>query len=112
MFDGVPTSIDLEAVRAELAALPGVACVSDLHVWATGTTEVALTAHLVMPDGHPDDAFFRAAADAHARALRDRPRHPAGGDRDADDAVRRAVVAAPARRASQPQRTSALRRGR
>jgi cobalt-zinc-cadmium efflux system protein len=38
MFDGVPTSIDLEAVRAELAALPGVACVSDLHVWATGTT--------------------------------------------------------------------------
>jgi cobalt-zinc-cadmium efflux system protein len=63
MFDGVPTSIDLDAVRAELAALPGVACVSDLHVWATGTTEVALTAHLAMPDGHPDDAFFRAAAD-------------------------------------------------
>ena len=63
MFDGVPTSIDLDAVRAELAALPGVACVSDLHVWATGTTEVALTAHLVMPAGHPDDAFFRAAAE-------------------------------------------------
>ena len=63
MFDGVPTSIDLDAVRAELAALPGVARVSDLHVWATGTTQVALTAHLVMPDGHPDDAFFRAAAD-------------------------------------------------
>jgi cobalt-zinc-cadmium efflux system protein len=63
MFDGVPTSIDLEAVRAELAALPGVAGVSDLHVWATGTTEVALTAHLAMPDGHPDDAFFRAAAE-------------------------------------------------
>ena len=62
MFDGVPTSIDLEAVRAELAALPGVASVSDLHVWATGTTEVALTAHLVTPDGHPDDAFYRAAA--------------------------------------------------
>jgi cobalt-zinc-cadmium efflux system protein len=63
MFDGVPTSIDLVAVRAELAALPGVAGVSDLHVWATGTTDVALTAHLVMPDGHPDDAFFRAAAE-------------------------------------------------
>ena len=63
MFDGVPTSIDLDAVRAELAALPGVARVTDLHVWATGTTEVALTAHLAMPDGHPDDAFFRAAAE-------------------------------------------------
>ncbi len=62
MFDGVPSSIDLEAVRAELSALPGVACVNDLHVWATGTTQVALTAHLVMPDGHPDDAFYRDAA--------------------------------------------------
>ena len=62
MFDGVPTSIDLDAVRAELAALPGVACVSDLHVWATGTTEVALTAHLAMPGGHPDDDFYRTAA--------------------------------------------------
>src|SRR6185295_7194939 len=57
MFDGVPTSIDLDAVRAELAALPGVDRVTDLHVWATGTTDVALTAHLAMPGGHPDDAF-------------------------------------------------------
>ena len=35
----------------------------DLHVWASGTTEVVLTAHVVMPAGHPDDAFFRTAAD-------------------------------------------------
>jgi len=62
MFDGVPASIDLDAVRAELEAMPGVASVNDLHVWATGTTQVALTAHLVTPAGHPDDAFFRAAA--------------------------------------------------
>ena len=62
MFDGVPAHIDLEAVRAELAALPGVALVSDLHVWAVGTTQVALTAHLVTPTGHPDDAFYRRAA--------------------------------------------------
>ena len=62
MFDGVPSSIDLDAVSAELEALPGVDCVHDLHVWATGTTEVVLTAHVVMPAGHPDDAFFRAAA--------------------------------------------------
>ncbi len=62
MVDGVPSSIDLDAVRAELEALPGVDCVHDLHVWATGTTDVVLTAHVVMPGGHPDDAFFRAAA--------------------------------------------------
>ena len=62
MFDGVPSSIDLDAVRSELEALPGVDCVHDLHVWASGTTEVVLTAHVVMPAGHPDDAFFLAAA--------------------------------------------------
>ena len=63
MFDGVPANIDLEAVRTELAALPGVAGVSDLHVWAIGTTQVALTAHLVTPGGHPDDAFYQRAAE-------------------------------------------------
>ncbi len=62
MFDGVPPSIDLDAVRAELEALPGVACVNDLHVWATGTTQIALTAHLVTPGGPPGDAFYRIAA--------------------------------------------------
>ena len=61
MFDGVPEHIDLVAVRVVLEGLPGVARVHDLHVWATGTSDVALTAHLVMPAGHPDDAFFEAA---------------------------------------------------
>jgi len=53
--------IDLSAVRRQLEALPGVERVNDLHVWATGTSDVILTAHLVMPGGHPDDRFFEAA---------------------------------------------------
>ncbi|MDP9046166.1 MAG: cation diffusion facilitator family transporter [Pseudomonadota bacterium] len=61
MFDGVPGHIDLASVRHSLERLPGVTRVHDLHVWATGTTEVALTAHLVMPGGHPDDPFFEGA---------------------------------------------------
>ena len=61
MFDGVPAHIDLHAVRGELQSMPGVARVHDLHVWAAGTTETVLTAHLVMPSGHPDDAFFASA---------------------------------------------------
>ena len=61
MFDGVPEHIDLAAVRGALESLPGVDRVHDLHVWATGTSDVALTAHLVMPAGHPDDAFFESA---------------------------------------------------
>ena len=37
LFDGVPEGVDLHAVRALLQALPGVAQVHDLHVWAIAT---------------------------------------------------------------------------
>jgi cobalt-zinc-cadmium efflux system protein len=30
----------------------------DLHIWSMSTTETALTCHLVMPKGHPGDAFL------------------------------------------------------
>ena len=60
LFDGVPEHIDLPAVQAWLAARPGVTQVDDLHIWAMSTTQVALTAHLRMPQGHPGDAFLRA----------------------------------------------------
>jgi len=55
---GVPEGIDETAVRALLAALPGVAAVHDLHIWPMSTTETALSAHLVMPSGHPGDDFL------------------------------------------------------
>lgn len=61
LFDGVPERIDLREVERELAALPGVARVSDLHVWATATTRTALTAHLVVPGEPPGDDFYRDA---------------------------------------------------
>ncbi len=59
LFDGVPDQIDLAAVKGYLQSLPGIERVHDLHVWAMGTSEIALTAHLVMPLGHPDDAFLK-----------------------------------------------------
>jgi cobalt-zinc-cadmium efflux system protein len=58
----VPESIDEAAVRAYLSGLPGVVAVHDLHIWPMSTTETALTAHLVMPAGHPGDAFLRDLA--------------------------------------------------
>lgn len=65
----VPPGIDADAVRGHLAALPGVAAVHDLHIWAMSTTDTALTAHLVMPDAaQGDDAFLCATA----TGLRDR----------------------------------------
>lgn len=64
----VPPGIEPGAVRAFLVARDGVASLHDLHVWPMSTTEVALTAHLVMPDGHPGDAFLAdAAGDLAAR---------------------------------------------
>ena len=63
-FDGVPDSIDLAAVDSWLSSCPGVAEVHDLHIWGMSTTGIALTAHLVMPDGHPGDEFFNVLADA------------------------------------------------
>jgi cobalt-zinc-cadmium efflux system protein len=56
----VPEGIDYDAVADALAAQPGVARVHDLHIWPSSTTETVLTAHLVMPAGHPGDAFLSA----------------------------------------------------
>ena len=55
---GVPSGIRLDDVRATLTALPGVAALHDLHVWPVSTSETAMTAHLVMPSGHPGDGFL------------------------------------------------------
>ncbi len=68
LFDGVPESVVLADVAAQLSALPGVVDVHDLHVWAMSTTDIALTAHLVMPAGHPGDAFLeRIRQELHDR---------------------------------------------
>lgn len=55
---GVPKGISENKVRAYLSGLPGVEAVHDLHIWPMSTTETALTAHLVMPSGHPGDPFL------------------------------------------------------
>jgi cobalt-zinc-cadmium efflux system protein len=58
----VPRDIDADDVRRFLQGLDGVAEVHDLHIWSMSTTETALTAHLVVPGGHPGDAFLAQAA--------------------------------------------------
>lgn len=58
----VPDGVDDAKVRGFLLGLPGIEAVHDLHIWPMSTTETALTAHLIMPGGHPGDAFLRDAA--------------------------------------------------
>ena len=56
----VPRHIDYDAVAAALGELPGVVRVHDLHIWPMSTTEPVLTAHLLIPAGHPGDPFLTA----------------------------------------------------
>ena len=57
----VPAGVDIGAVRAYLAGLPGVSEVHDLHIWGMSTTEIALTAHLVMKANSGGDQFLKGA---------------------------------------------------
>lgn len=60
-LQAVPRGLDYDKVRMALRLLPGVERVHDLHIWPMSTTEPVLTAHLVMPGGHPSDNFLRDA---------------------------------------------------
>jgi cobalt-zinc-cadmium efflux system protein len=47
-LDAVPKHIELNKVRHFLLSQNGVTNIHDLHVWAMSTTQIALTAHLIM----------------------------------------------------------------
>lgn len=69
LMQGVPSGLDLEAVRTAIEAHDGVRDVHDLHAWALGSREPVLTAHLVLAEGRGDADAVRAAI---ARLLHDR----------------------------------------
>ena len=90
---GVPPHIDPSEVRNFLVGLPGVVDVHDLHIWPVGSVDVELTCHLVMPNGHPGDAFVAGAGSQSEFGLRDQSRYPAGrNQRRADRRPPRRVI--------------------
>jgi len=62
LLESTPREIELERVRAAMAAVRGVSAVHDLHVWALTSGVVALSAHAIAPAvaEHP-----RVLADLH-----------------------------------------------
>lgn len=63
LLDSVPSHIEPAGVERYLQGLPGVVSVHDLHIWAVSTTDVVLTAHLVMPEPPAKDSFLHGLAD-------------------------------------------------
>lgn len=55
MLDAVPDQVKIKQVQEYLQAWPDVREVHDLHIWGLSTTEVALTAHLIIPTRYFDD---------------------------------------------------------
>lgn len=68
-LDVVPVHVDIDAVRRYLEQIDGVRELHDLHIWPMSTTETALTAHLVMPEGsdQPDVLLRRISRELHER---------------------------------------------
>jgi cobalt-zinc-cadmium efflux system protein len=60
ILDAIPHHIDLHGIQDYLSRISGVTAVHDLHIWGLSTKEIALTAHLVMPDGALSDADYAA----------------------------------------------------
>jgi cobalt-zinc-cadmium efflux system protein len=61
-LQAVPARINEAQVRDFLLDQAGIEALHDLHIWPISTTETAMTAHLLMPAGHPGDAFLHHLA--------------------------------------------------
>lgn len=61
LLEGVPGGIDLRQIQADLAALPGVQEVHDLHVWALTQGQNAMSVHLVAQPETADPGLVQKA---------------------------------------------------
>ncbi len=59
LLQGTPSGIVVDEVRTFLADLPGVVDAHDVHVWSLSSTQVTLSAHVVVEDDVESDAVLR-----------------------------------------------------
>lgn len=50
IMEGVPLHLSLDEIGQEMACVPGVVSVHDLHVWSVASEEIMLSAHLTVAD--------------------------------------------------------------
>ncbi len=59
ILDAIPHHINVTGIENFLQSFNGVKAVHDLHIWGLSTKEIALTAHLVMPDNYLKDEDYK-----------------------------------------------------
>lgn len=64
LMQGVPAGLELEKVRQAMQGHPAVREVHDLHIWALGSRQPVLTAHVVLRDERVDTEQARLALTA------------------------------------------------
>jgi len=64
LLEGTPRAIDLAAVGSTIAEIPGIASVSDLHVWTLTSGVIAMSGHARIEDL---SEYHRILADVHRR---------------------------------------------
>ena len=62
LLEGVPRGIDLNQLRAAIAATPGVAGVHDLHVWSLTSDDHSLSTHVELAEGADFESVRTAVA--------------------------------------------------
>jgi cobalt-zinc-cadmium efflux system protein len=56
LLEGTPRGVDLTEIRAEMAAVPGVLNVHDLHCWNIGSQSRAMACHVTIEDIPPSES--------------------------------------------------------
>jgi cobalt-zinc-cadmium efflux system protein len=60
LLEGAPRHLDLDAIAREVAGLPGVARIHDLHIWTVGSGFPAMSAHVDLRSGADPEAVRRS----------------------------------------------------